>query len=390
MPADGPIRVVLVDDHAMILESLVRAIEQDTAMNVVGTAASAGEGIRAVRSLEPDVAVFDYHLPDGDGANAARQIADMRPGTKVILLTGSAGESALFEASRAGCSGYLEKTRPARELVNMIRRVHAGEIQLPTDRLDELPALDQLAVHYQPIVNLGTREIVGFEALVRWAHPSRGLLAPAAFLALAEQTPLIIDIGESVRQDACRRLVEWSRQPAARSLSVNVNLSGRELQVIDLRDRIGRVLDDTGLEADSLVIELTETFFVEDKPEHAVRLEELKGLGVRIALDDFGTGYSSLSYLRRFPIDMIKLDRSFTAGLPDDTRAIRLMNSVARLAADMGAVTLAEGIETEAQADCLLSLGWQLGQGYYFSRPMAPEGARAAVMAGHVPGREAG
>ncbi len=379
--SSSPIRVVLVDDHQMVLDILERAIDPEPDIEVVGTARSVAAGIATVEAEGPDVVVFDYHLPDGDGASAAQHLGETRPDFKVILLTGSDENTAVFEAARAGCAGYLEKTEPATELVRMIRAVHAGGVYIPAERLGELPSVDELAVHYQPIVDLTDDGIVGFEALVRWNHPSRGLLPPGTFLDLAEKTSLIVDIGETVRSESCRQAAEWNSEIPRAPLSMSVNLSGRELDLPDIADRTSRVLSETGLEPGSLVLEVTETFFVTEAPEHNRRLQEIKELGVQIALDDFGTGYASLGYLRRFPIDILKLDRSFTSELPDDPRALRLVNTVARLADDLGARTHAEGIETEEQAACLASLGWELGQGYYYSRPVAAEVVRDEILA---------
>jgi EAL domain-containing protein (putative c-di-GMP-specific phosphodiesterase class I) len=387
MSTGSQIRVALVDDHQMVLDILIRAIDQEPDMEVVATARTVAKGLEVIEARAPDVVVFDYHLPDGDGASAAVKLRESRPDVKVILLTGSDLEGAVFEAARAGCAGYLEKTKPASDLVEMIRSVDAGGMDLPAERLGDLPTVDELAVHYQPIVRLASNDIVGFEALVRWQHPSRGLLPPGAFLELAEKTSLIIDIGETVRREACLQAVDWNRstragsaQGRSRPISVSANLSGRELDLPDLAGRVDRVLVETGLEPERLVIEVTETFFVSEVPEHTRRLQELKELGVQIALDDFGTGYSSLAYLRRFPIDIIKLDRSFTAELPDHPRSLRLVNTVARLAEDLDALTEAEGIETEEQAACLQSLGWELGQGYHFSRPVAPDVVRSELL----------
>jgi EAL domain-containing protein (putative c-di-GMP-specific phosphodiesterase class I) len=150
---------------------------------------------------------------------------------------------------------------------------------------------------------------------------------------------------------------------------MSVNLSGRELQLPDLTHRVQSTLAQTNLDPTALMIEVTETYLVQDDPEAARRLAQLSQLGVRIALDDFGTGYSSLAYLRRFPIDIIKLDKSFTDELPHVERALTLLDAVGRFATDLGATAETEGIETSEQAECLASLGWQLGQGYYFGRP---------------------
>ncbi len=368
---DAAIRVVVVDDHQMLLESLVRRLDGDGGVAVVGSASTVAEGIAAVEAHSPDIVVMDYELPDGDGAAASRQITERWPSVRVILLTGSKNDAAVFEASWGGCSGYLEKTRPPAELLAMVRSVHAGAIELPAEQLGRLPLLDDLVVHYQPIVNLATSEIVGFEALVRWAHTTRGILPPAEFIPLAEKTRLIIDIDEHVRDEACGQAAEWNRlfsTTPARFMSVN--LSGRDLRQKDLTTRILQTLADHDLDPTALMIEVTETFLVEDAEESARSLTELSESGVRIALDDFGTAYSSLDYLRRFPIDVIKLDKSFTDDLPGGERGLDLAKAVGRLAADMGAVAEAEGIETEEQASCLQSLGWEFGQGYYFSRPL--------------------
>jgi EAL domain-containing protein (putative c-di-GMP-specific phosphodiesterase class I) len=286
------------------------------------------------------------------------------------MLTGSGTEAAVFEAAQAKCVGYLDKTKASDELVAMIRRVRAGVEKIPTELLGRLPVADELVVHYQPIVELATGAVAGFEALVRWAHPSRGLVPPDAFIPLAEQTPRIIDIGDRVRLQACAQAVAWRRQFAGSAAwFMSVNLSGREVLSEGVADRVAMDLEETGLDPAALVIEVTETFFVGDAEKTTRRLQRLKDLGLRLALDDFGTAYSSLGYLRRFPIDIIKLDKSFTDGLPHGERELRLIESMGRLAADMGALTEAEGVETPEQATCLASLGWELAQGYYFARP---------------------
>jgi len=366
----GQIKVVVVDDHEMLLDGLVRTLDRQPDITVSASATTIATAMDAIDAHAPHVVVMDYHLPDGDGASAARRITQRWPTVRVILLTGSNNDAAVFEATQAGCSGYLEKTRGPEALVGMVRRVHAGVSELPLDQLSRLPRLDELVVHYQPIVNLATTDIVGFEALVRWAHPTRGLVAPDAFIALAEKTSFIIDIDEHVRQQACRQAADWNRRFTHRPARfMSINLSGRDLQLPDLTSRIQRTLDETSLDASELTIEVTETFLVADAQESARRLTELSQAGIRIALDDFGTGYSSLGYLQKFPIDVIKLDKSFTDELPWGARGLRLVDAVGRLATDMSAITEAEGIETEEQAACLRSLGWELGQGYYFAAP---------------------
>jgi EAL domain-containing protein (putative c-di-GMP-specific phosphodiesterase class I) len=369
---DQPIRVLLVDDHEMLVESLVRLLRAETDIDVVGVAYTGEAAVGFALTHQVDIIVMDYGLPDFDGATAAKRILEARPEMQVILLTGSRAGFAAFEAARAGCAGYLEKTRAIDDLIALVRAVHEGLSQSLDGELERLPSIDELSVRYQPIVDLATTRIVGFEALVRWEHPTRGLVAPSDFIPLAEHTSLIIDIGTRVREIACQQTAEWQRRhPRAADVFVSVNLSGRELALVDLASRIESTLETSGLDARSLIVEVTETFLVDNADANARRLQELREMGVRIALDDFGVGYSSLDYLRRFPIDIVKLDRTFTEELPDGERSLRLVDAVGQLSASMGAVAHAEGIETLKQADCLRALGWPLGQGYYFSRPVA-------------------
>jgi EAL domain-containing protein (putative c-di-GMP-specific phosphodiesterase class I) len=362
-----------VDDHEMVLESIVRLLGHQDGLEIVGTATTGLDGVRLARDLSPDVVVIDYTLPDVDGVTAAREIMKIRPATRVILLTGSGREGTVFDAAEAGLAGYLEKTRAFGELARMVRAVHAGGNELPADPLTRLPTVDQLVVHYQPLVELATGEVAGFEALVRWDHPVRGLVPPLEFIALAEQTNLIFAIDEEVRRRACAQLKEWNHvHPRSPPRFVNVNLSGREFESPDLLPRVRDLLDASGLPPELLVLEVTETFLVHNSDDNAVRLAALKDLGVRIALDDFGTAYSSLDYLRRFPVDIVKMDKSFTDELPHGVRVLPLLRAVSALVAEIGAVSEAEGIETAEQAECLRAMGWDMGQGYHFSRPLDP------------------
>ncbi len=231
---------------------------------------------------------------------------------------------------------------------------------------------DELRVHYQPIVRLGTTEIVGFEALVRWQHPTRGLVAPLAFIPLAEETGLIVPVGKWVLATACRQAASWHlarTDPDATPLFVSVNLSAREFAQADLVEDVAAILAETGLEASALELEITESVLM-DKSETGIRtLRRLRALGVRLVLDDFGTGYSSLSYLKHLPLDTIKIDRSFVAAI-EEAADRSIVEAVVALAHGLGIGVVAEGIETERQADLLLELGCDLGQGYLFSRPV--------------------
>lgn len=232
--------------------------------------------------------------------------------------------------------------------------------------------LGQLRVHYQPIVDLRTDAVAGFEALVRWQHPTRGLVPPMAFIGLAEETGLIVPLGRWVLETACRQAARWHTTAERRSVVppfVSVNLSARQFIAADLVDDVATILTETGLAPSALELEITESV-VMDQSEAGIRaLRHLRDLGVRLVLDDFGTGYSSLAYLKHLPLNTIKVDRSFVAGL-DQVADRSIVDAVIALAHGLGIGVVAEGIETTWQADLLRELGCDLGQGYLFAPPM--------------------
>ncbi len=239
----------------------------------------------------------------------------------------------------------------------------------------------QLALYYQPISRLSTGRMFGYEALVRWRHPERGLLEPLDFISLAEETGLIIPLGRWVLEEACRQTRDWQKRygPLLRgtgmSLMVGVNLSGRHLAQPELVDDVAHTLKKTGLTPNHLVLEMTESMLVHDNRATLERLHALKALGIRLSIDDFGTGYSSLAYLERFPVDSLKMDRSFIASLDADGSAKSpLAEAVIGLGRILGLKVVAEGIETKEQWQRLRDLGCGLGQGYYISYPLpAPD-----------------
>jgi diguanylate cyclase (GGDEF)-like protein len=242
---------------------------------------------------------------------------------------------------------------------------------------------DELRIHYQPIVRLGDGVVVGFEALVRWQHPRRGLVPPLAFIPLAEETGLIVPLGRWVLEMACTQAEHWNRgRPEdAAPLFVSVNLSARQFTKGDLVEDVGVTLARTALEADALELEITESVLM-DQSEAGIRaLRDLRGLGVRLVLDDFGTGYSSLSYLKHLPLDTIKIDRSFVAGI-DGVADRSIVDAVIALAHGLGIGVVAEGIETRSQFDRLRDLGCDYGQGYLFSRPVPVERIPAILRRG--------
>ena len=229
---------------------------------------------------------------------------------------------------------------------------------------------DELRVHYQPVVDLASGRVQGFEALVRWQHPERGLLAPAEFVELAEEIGLIGRIDRWVLAQACLQLGAWQRETGRSDLQMGVNLSPRQLVMPDIVSVIGEALGAGGIRPDRLVVEITERTIMEVGPVTSETLSELKGLGVRIAIDDFGTGYSSLAHLRRVPVDIIKIDRSFTADIGLPGRDGVLAEAILSLANALGLRTVAEGIELTTQRDALMALGCSLGQGYLWAKPL--------------------
>jgi diguanylate cyclase (GGDEF)-like protein/PAS domain S-box-containing protein len=243
------------------------------------------------------------------------------------------------------------------------------------ERLDLEAALrrgleyDELEVFYQPLYAVSEGRVVGAEALVRWRHPERGLLAPDQFIALAEETGLILPVGRFVLEQACRQAQAW-RDRLGSELGMSVNLSARQFQQPDLVDDVESILAASGVEPRQICLEITETLVMENL-EHTIGvLRRLKRLGVRLAIDDFGTGYSSLGYLKHFPVDVVKIDRSFVEGLDTNPVDSAIAAAVIGLAKTLGMTTVAEGVETEAQLTHLQSLGCSVMQGYYFSRPL--------------------
>jgi len=243
---------------------------------------------------------------------------------------------------------------------------------------------DELRVVYQPIVALGDGRIRGFEALVRWQHPERGLLAPAQFIPVAEESGMIVALGRVVLEEACRQSAHWSALHGP--VPIHVNLSARQVADPNLVDSIAHVLRTTGVDPANLVLELTESSLLERVHSPGETLSRLKALGISLILDDFGTGYSSLSYLQHFPLSGLKIDRSFVAALSGSNGSGAIVDAILRMATALDLEVVAEGLETPEHLDVLRRLGCRFGQGYLFSRPVAVEAASALLEAGRVPG----
>jgi diguanylate cyclase (GGDEF)-like protein/PAS domain S-box-containing protein len=265
---------------------------------------------------------------------------------------------AMYEAKAAGGSGFASYD-PHMHDVLVDRLELEADLRLALDR-------NELVLHYQPTIDLRTGEITGFEALIRWHHPTRGLVSPLDFIGIAEATGLIVPLGRWVMVEACRQAVAW----APRRLKMAVNVSVRQFDRCDLASVVALVLAETGLPAHQLCLEMTESVLLTDTDENLAQLHRIKELGVTLAMDDFGTGYSSLAYLRRFPMDTLKIDRSFVDRLGGDSKDVALVQTIVNLGRSLGMATVAEGIEDPAQLVVLQEMGCDFAQGYLLSRPM--------------------
>jgi diguanylate cyclase (GGDEF)-like protein len=289
-----------------------------------------------------------------------------------VAIGGGDGDLLLREASAAR-ERARGRGRGRVEVFDDAMRAVAPWHQATEHELRDAIGLGQLRLVYQPIVALASGEVVGVEALVRWHHPSRGLLGPVDFIPLAEESGLIEDLGRWVLQEACVQATGWqSLGGADRPLLLSVNVSVQQFRDEGWAAEVAGVLAATGMPGSRLVLEITESTLMDDSEVSGMRLQELRDLGVRLAVDDFGTGYSSLAYLRRMPVDFLKIDKSFVDGVTGDAHESALARAVVKLAATLGLAAVAEGIERPEQAEILSTLGCRYGQGLWLGPPMPP------------------
>jgi diguanylate cyclase (GGDEF)-like protein/PAS domain S-box-containing protein len=335
------------DEFAVLLE---RVTDGEAAATVAG---------RVLDTLHQPFGLNGRTIP----IKASLGVATGQPGTDEADELLRNADVAMYTA-KAGGKDRFELFRPDMHEDLLQRLELEAELRHVADR-------DQLVLHYQPIVELVSGRITRVEALVRWDHPVKGLLPPVAFIPLAEEQGLIGPIGNWVLLQACLQARRWHDQfPDAPPLSVHVNLSGRQLEEQSLVGEVVQALETSRLSPRQLTLEITESVLVTDIEAMSGRLRELKGLGVMLAIDDFGTGYSSLSYLRRFPIDMLKIDKAFVDGIGQGREDTALAHAIVKLSHTLQLHTVAEGIEQSEQAAHLAALGCQDGQGYLFARPL--------------------
>ncbi|HEX4865550.1 MAG TPA: EAL domain-containing protein [Acidimicrobiales bacterium] len=278
---------------------------------------------------------------------------------------------AMYSVKQSGRARYQLYT--AEMLTSVVDRVQVSQ------QLRRAVENHELVLHYQPMVDMGTGEIRGVEALIRWAHPTRGLLAPVEFLGVAEQTGAIHAIGEWVLDSACLQVQAWNRKFPESTLRVSVNLSPTQILQSSIVTSVSGALERSGLDPSFLILELTEAVMVQDTDLAAIRLDQLKSLGVRLAIDDFGTGYSSLGYLRALPFDILKIDKGFVDGVTDGSTEPALTRAILTLAGSLGMIAVAEGVEEAEQAQILQEMGCKFAQGYLFARPLPVDQVEALL-----------
>jgi diguanylate cyclase (GGDEF)-like protein len=327
---------------------------------------------RIIDSLRAPVSIGEHLFRTGLSIGLAT--SDTCAGSDIDMLR--AADLAMYRAKTGG-KGRLEVFQPSH---------HTALLQRDAVRAELSGALDaeQLELHYQPIVDVSSKQIVGFEALLRWRHPERGLISPLEFIPLAEETGLIVPIGRWVLQQATRQAAEWQNRSPLGRLRMSVNVSVRQFQHPDLVGDVADALHKSALDPSLLTLEITESLFAQDTDETTRKIELLKDLGVRLALDDFGTGYSSLSYLRRFPIDTLKIDKSFIDGVTTSPEGHAVVAAITQLGQTLHLEVVAEGLEDADQLQALRELDCPLGQGYHFSRPLtAGDAVKLLLTGGH-------
>jgi diguanylate cyclase (GGDEF)-like protein len=342
------------DEFAVLLEDL------DTQEDAVRIAQRIRERLNApVQVAERDVNVSaSIGIAAGDGS-AEDLLRD--------------ADVAMYRAKGAG-RGRYQVFEPGMHADVVARLELEADVRRAVER-------EEFVVHYQPIVALADGRILGVEALARWNHPERGLVAPDDFISVAEETGMIVAIGDQILRQACGQVALWQAELGDRApLALSVNLAARQLARPGLVDEVRSAVTDARLAPGTLLLELTETVIMQDTDATIAQLRALKGLDARIAVDDFGTGYSSLRYLQRFPIDILKIAKPFVDGVADDSDEAIMARAIVDLSRNLGLATIAEGIENGEQAAALRELGCTLGQGFLYSRPLAADAMTAVLM----------
>ena len=277
---------------------------------------------------------------------------------------------AMYRAKEMGKACYQVFEKGMHDRAQKLMELET-DLRLASDR-------SEFVVHYQPIVSLNSGKISGFEALVRWKHPKKGFLSPTEFIPIAEETGLIVPIGLEALREACNQLKTWQNQKITSiPLTISVNLSVKQFSQPNLIEEIDKILEETELEGSSLKLEITESAIINNDMLATEILQKLKSRKIQLLIDDFGTGYSSLSYLHRFPVDTIKIDRSFVSRITENGENVEIVKAIIKLAQDLNIGVIAEGIETPQQCKQIKDLGCEFGQGFFFSKPLEQQSVAA-------------
>jgi diguanylate cyclase (GGDEF)-like protein/PAS domain S-box-containing protein len=338
--------VILLDDVSDL--GAVTQIAKELMVSLAEPFQLGGRDVRITTSIGIVMSTYGYERPD-----------DVLRDADIAMYSAKASGKARFE--------IFDPTMRMRIL---------ERLELENDLRGAL-ANQELQVYYQPIVSLQSKKIIGFEALARWAHPKLGLLTPNHFIPLAEDTGLIIQLDRFILREACRQMAEWQNSlPFDPPLTISVNLSGKQIVQPDLIETIVQILDETALSPEYLKLEITENVILEDSKLTIEVFKELQKLGIQVQIDDFGVGYSSLNYLSQFPINALKIDRSFVSHMLDDKNQMEIVQAIVMLTQRLGVDVIAEGMESTGQMDTLESMGCEFGQGYLVSVPMDSQASR--------------
>jgi diguanylate cyclase (GGDEF)-like protein/PAS domain S-box-containing protein len=405
LPRGEHMAVVLLDldDFKTVNDSLGHAAGDELLARVADRLAHAARGSDTVARFGGDefALVLEGLAHDDDvGVVLDRVRATLgQPiaiGTREVSVSASlgvalarGGEGADDLVRNADVAMYRAKAEGKGRFAIFAPEMHAAAVERLEIEADLRAGLarGEFRLVFQPLVELASGRIVGAEALVRWEHPRRGTVGPATFIPVAEQTGLIVPLGRWVLTEACREAQAWSAAAEARGADappVTVNISGRQFQEPALASHVAAALADSALVPHRLVLEITESVMLNDAEAALAKLREIKSLGIRLAIDDFGTGYSSLAYLQRFPIDLLKMDKSFTDGIGREAAESALARAIVGLGHTLGMGTVAEGIETEAQLARLREFGCDVGQGYLFANPLRPSAFVALLRRGYA------
>jgi EAL domain-containing protein (putative c-di-GMP-specific phosphodiesterase class I)/DNA-binding NarL/FixJ family response regulator len=396
------LKILVIEDDELIRETLLQLLESQSYRVIV--AQNGRVGIQMALSEIPDLILCDVQMPEQDGYEVLRTLRQNSLAATIpfIFLTAQGAKADFRRGMELGADDYLTKPFTKAELLGAIssRILKRQTITQPLTealqqaeaRLNDLVndsttasivcpeklaleallrralAQGEFQVYYQPQVDFTTGQIIGAEALVRWQNPDRGIISPAEFIPLAEETGLIIPIGEWVLLSACAQAASWLAAGFS-PFKISVNLSARQLSDPQLKARIVQILETTGLEPTNLELEMTESALVENAAVAGATLNELKALGIRIAIDDFGTGFATLGYLKQFAFDSLKIDRIFVRNANEDAKNAAITTAVILLGHSLNMTVVAEGVETEAELDFLRQNQCDIMQGYLFSRP---------------------